>query len=91
MCVLCCIQVNTSHNLSHSQKQLNEAFRHFQDICVSAVDAFLAAVQSSGETPAAEMVHGSQRSRQEEDHKRRHANGAGATAKVLQLPAVEGS
>ncbi len=58
---------------------------------VSAVDVFPAAVQSSGQTPAAEMVHGSQRSWQEEDHKRRHANSAGPTAEVLQLPAVEGS
>ncbi len=93
VCVLWGIEVNASHSLSHSQKQLNDAFRHVQDkwMCVSAVDVFPAAVQSSGQTPAAEMVHDSQRSWQEEDHKRRHANGAGPTAEVLQLPAVEGS
>lgn len=65
MCVFCCIQVNTSRcSLSHFQKQLNEAFRHFPEklICISAVDAFPVAVQPSGETAAAEMVHGSQRS-----------------------------
>lgn len=65
MCVFCCIQVNTSRcSLSHFQKQLNEVFRHFPEklICISAVDAFPVAVQPSGETAAAEMVHGSQRS-----------------------------
>lgn len=60
-------------------------------MCVLAVDALSAAVQPSGETPPAEMVHGSQRSGQEEDHTGRHTNGAGSTPEGLQLPAVEGS
>jgi len=60
-------------------------------MCVLAVDALSAAVQPSGEAPTAEMVHGSQRSGQEEDHTWRHTNGAGSTPEGLQLPAVEGS
>lgn len=52
-------------------------------------DALPAALQSSRETTSAEVVHPDVRAREEEDRQGHDLHGVGATAALLQLPALE--